>query len=193
MLIYPYLLKGVAALKAVFVLTAGAPASWHSQDTDIPRRPTIGSGVLAATLAFAIAGYQLCYRLVTPDEPLLLDPPPPYKPLLLDPPPIADAVWQSVDLPSDINSVVNSSAVVGLNPPLMVLVDVPILDWSIPGAPTVRSPKVQKAESDIIAIDFYFSTVTLAPANSTYWQEKPSSPSHRRTMPCLYVDTKLRC
>ena len=61
-------------------------------------------------------------------------------------------------------------------PPAIVVLDVPELDWSIPEAPTVRAPKVTEPESDVVYTGYYAWIVAEAPANSTFWQERPFVP-----------------
>ncbi|KAH9935734.1 uncharacterized protein B0H18DRAFT_951190 [Fomitopsis serialis] len=51
MLLTPYLLKGIAALKSIFILTSSASASRYSQHVN---RRTIGSGFLVLGLAYVL-------------------------------------------------------------------------------------------------------------------------------------------
>ncbi|KZT63866.1 hypothetical protein DAEQUDRAFT_760264 [Daedalea quercina L-15889] len=200
MLLYPLLLKGAAALRAMFILAVSASTSRCSHYLS---RPALGA-TLAFTVGFSLR-YSLSSILVSDDESPLLE-----LVRLLQPPPIVDPVF-------DLNANTSESVTVEVEPnfsdvpvlviepgttstadpytpadtpldtpgplkldsvaPSLVFVDVPELDWATPGAPTIRAPKV--AKSDVIYYDFFFFGIFRGPRNSTFWNraDQPAPPA----------------
>ncbi|KZT74111.1 hypothetical protein DAEQUDRAFT_761557 [Daedalea quercina L-15889] len=118
---------------------------------------------------------------------------------LLESPPTDMVIWQ---LPSDIvaydlklegetspvmdlGTAISESDALTLPPP--VVIEVPVLDWSTPGVPTVKAPKVKNAKSDsVFKYDFYIFTHYRVPANSTFDLKslhRPSLPTAPDDMP----------
>ncbi|KAH9935793.1 uncharacterized protein B0H18DRAFT_423842 [Fomitopsis serialis] len=175
MLIAPFLLKGIAALKSIFFLTSGASVSWYSQHMG---KRTIGPGLFAVSLALSCA---LIHTL-------------PYEPPLElgsipDSPPLDPVLWQSLsDISVEFNmgsdSLVVSNPDVGLSEsstrsyapgvtpgvqysvvPLILApshepaVRVPELNWNIPGAPTIQAPKPVEQPA-VVTYNFYIVEVS---------------------------------
>ncbi|TFY51339.1 hypothetical protein EVJ58_g10622 [Rhodofomes roseus] len=179
MLVALYLSRGLAALKSIFVLTAGASTSWYSQYLD---SPTIGPGPLIMTLAYVL--WTPVPSVAVPDEPLeelsqLLESPTLdlvlFHTLALEPEPtkssalpsarVTPPVPESTSLPLQHDSTSTSQ------PP--VIVEVPELDWTTPGAATLRPSKVEEGWPDVIFYDLWVTIVVWAPLNSTFWQPLP--------------------
>ncbi|TFY55519.1 hypothetical protein EVJ58_g8201 [Rhodofomes roseus] len=156
MLVTLYFLKGIAALRSILILTAGASASWYSQYVD---NPTIGPGPLIMTLACILSAPLIP---IPKDEPAL-----PEFIELVESPSVDFALWgihmedaafQLLPTDSDVgflaasgilpmevdDSVVSSASGVAMS--AAPVVDVPELDWTTPEAPTIRVFKAKAAE-----------------------------------------------
>ncbi|KZT71775.1 hypothetical protein DAEQUDRAFT_809718 [Daedalea quercina L-15889] len=168
MLILPYLLKGIAAFKTAFILATSTSASWYSHADSRPRLPTIGPGILTLTVV------ALTIDMVVRDTFDLFEPVPALPPIAVEHFPTRSV---AADLTIHFDSGIASSTVPDDDPPVAVTVlDVPELDWSNPGFPTVRTPKVEEPESDVVYTGYYIWIVAQAPANSSFWQERPFVP-----------------
>ncbi|KAH9935747.1 uncharacterized protein B0H18DRAFT_1174995 [Fomitopsis serialis] len=201
MLITPLILKGIAALKSIFILTSGASASRYSQHVN---KRTIGSGFLVLGLAYVTCPYGrsddsdrcVAAALVHPTSHLwtrsaifwslcrwiplcarrareasLLPFP---KVDWLIAPSTGGAVEPDASVPSSVGD--SSQYDIGI-PPALVDVDVPELDWSIPEAPTIQTPEVAETKPDYVSYDIYLATITWAPDNSTIWSARISPPA----------------
>ncbi|KZT74119.1 hypothetical protein DAEQUDRAFT_290234 [Daedalea quercina L-15889] len=202
MLILPYFLKSIAALRAVFVLIASASASRYTHHFG---KPTIGG---CTRLALGLA---LAYSLIELDPPD--DPTSPQFGHLSESPPTDMIIWRlhsdvaayhleldgklspaadqditisELDAPTFISGMASPvhSDITGSLPPSAasapVVIGVPELDWSIPGAPTVKAPKIEEVKSNAVYYDLYFVDFYLVRANSTFDPDsllRPSPPA----------------
>ncbi|KAH9839270.1 uncharacterized protein C8Q71DRAFT_722248 [Rhodofomes roseus] len=157
MLVTLYLLKGIAALRSILILTAGASASWYSQYIN---SPTIGRGPLIMVVSCILSATLIP---LPPDEPIL----PEFIQLSLWGIHVEDAVLplrsresemslsaamspsESDALPTAIDgsAVPNTSSVPMSAAPA---VDVPELNWVIPEVPTIRGFKAKATQPDSV-------------------------------------------
>ncbi|EPS96252.1 hypothetical protein FOMPIDRAFT_82306 [Fomitopsis schrenkii] len=220
MLFHPLVLQGIAALKALLLLTTGPAAT---QDQNVLGRRTVGAIIF--TMALASTSSMVIYN--PPGDPPLYE--------LMVPPPMDLIVWEPISkmcfdyspkmaVENDAGGLPDSEA----SPPLAATPvpatkshsaqtpvrskrvaspfeywRVPKIDWSTPGVPTVKARKAQKTTPrgvhiDLFFVDFYFSpehgvTFPKGLFDMDPWLRPPSEPNDDTPRWWQYEAPELRC